>query len=279
MHLMIPWTLRQYQTSRLCRAAIVIGNPDGGGDHCPLPYQNPFPFASPFGRAANTRRVNGVHAADLLANLLLAAVLGGAVGIQRQAAQKPAGFRTHLLVALACCAFAEIGRLSGDSRITANVLTGIGFIGAGAIFRSGLTAHGLTTAASLWTVAAIGVTIGFGGTEALAIGVAVTVVTLIALCISDTVFTRLFIQRATLHVVYAGHLAPTEVTKILERHVAYHHPVGEVHVSNTPDGPVVDMQFEVGLRRGERLSTTIYEIAQISGVMNVRGSAPPPVSP
>lgn len=225
------------------------------------------------------RRVSGLYSSGLLPDLVLAAVLGGAIGIQRQAAQKPAGFRTHLLVALACCAFSEIGRLSGDSRITANVLTGIGFIGAGAIFRSGLTAHGLTTAASLWTVAAIGVAIGFGSPYSLGIALAVTIVTLLALSLSDKVFTRVFVQRATVQVVYGGHLAPTEITAILSKHVAYHHPIGEVRVTNTADGPLVDMQFEVGLKADQRLSTTIYDISQIAGVTSVTGSAPAPTSP
>jgi putative Mg2+ transporter-C (MgtC) family protein len=87
--------------------------------------------------------------------LVVAAVLGAAVGFQRQYTQKPAGIRTHALVALGACAFAEYSALLGDTRIAASVITGIGFLGAGAIVRHGFTTRGLTTAASIWTASAI----------------------------------------------------------------------------------------------------------------------------
>ena len=89
-----------------------------------------------------------------IVHLIAAAVLGGVIGAQRQAAHKPAGFRTHLLVAVGSCAFMEVSRLTGDSRIAAGVITGIGFLGAGAIVREGLMTRGLTTAASIWAVSA-----------------------------------------------------------------------------------------------------------------------------
>ncbi|MBC5810421.1 MAG: MgtC/SapB family protein [Candidatus Eremiobacteraeota bacterium] len=66
-----------------------------------------------------------------LAHLLGSAILGGIVGVQRQVSHKAAGFRTHVLVALGSCAFMEISLLSGDDRIAAGVITGIGFLGAG----------------------------------------------------------------------------------------------------------------------------------------------------
>jgi putative Mg2+ transporter-C (MgtC) family protein len=121
----------------------------------------------------------------LLGNLLAAGVLGGIVGAQRQATHKPAGFRTHMLVALGSCAFMEISLFSGDDRIAAGVITGIGFLGAGAIVREGISARGLTTAASIWAVAAVGLALGFGTPPAYALAVALTALVFVALSLRD----------------------------------------------------------------------------------------------
>jgi len=112
---------------------------------------------------------------ELLMRLLLACALGGAVGLERELSAHGAGFRTHILVALGCCLFTVVsaygfapfvpgtgaGRFD-PTRIAAQVVSGIGFLGGGAILRSGFGVHGLTTAASLWVVAAIGLAAGAG---------------------------------------------------------------------------------------------------------------------
>ena len=128
----------------------------------------------------------------LVIHLLAAALLGGLVGAQRQAAHKPAGFRTHLLVAVGACAFMEVSRLSGDSRIAAGVITGIGFLGAGAIVREGLTTRGLTTAASIWAVSAVGLALGFGTPEAYVIAAVMTIIVFAALSFADEKLQRLY---------------------------------------------------------------------------------------
>lgn len=112
-----------------------------------------------------------------LAKLLLAAVLGGMIGLEREIHGRPAGFRTHLLVSLGSCLFVItsihfytlFGNFSGNQpvgvdpgRVAAQVVTGIGFLGAGAIIREKFSVRGLTTAACLWVAAAIGVSCGTG---------------------------------------------------------------------------------------------------------------------
>lgn len=113
---------------------------------------------------------------ELLLRLLLACLLGGAVGLERELSGQGAGFRTHILVALGSClftlvsayAFTEFLRPSvvhttfDPSRIAAQIVTGVGFLGGGAILRSGTGVRGLTTAASLWVVAAVGMAAGAG---------------------------------------------------------------------------------------------------------------------
>jgi len=130
-----------------------------------------------------------------IVHLIAAAVLGGVIGAQRQAAHKPAGFRTHLLVAVGSCAFMEISRLTGDSRIAAGVITGIGFLGAGAIVREGLMTRGLTTAASIWAVSAIGLALGYGTAESYAVGALTTVIVLAALSFPDEKLERVYRPR------------------------------------------------------------------------------------
>ena len=124
--------------------------------------------------------------------LLLAAFLGAAVGFEREIRDREAGVRTHLLVSLGSALFTIISAFgfhefltsgaavvrADPTRIAAQIVTGIGFLGAGAIIREGLSVRGLTTAATLWVVAAIGMAAGAGFYWP---AVAVTVLTLFAL--------------------------------------------------------------------------------------------------
>jgi putative Mg2+ transporter-C (MgtC) family protein len=95
--------------------------------------------------------------------IALAAVLGAAIGLERELSAQPAGLRTHMLVCIGAALFtlAGVGYDGSDpTRIAAQVVTGIGFLGGGAILREGATVRGLTTAASLWVTAAIGLAVG-----------------------------------------------------------------------------------------------------------------------
>ncbi len=115
--------------------------------------------------------------ATVVARIAIAALLGGVLGLERQLRDQPAGFRTHILVALGACLFtlssgfgfgtAPAGVL-GDgvrvdlTRIASQVVVGIGFLGGGAILRHGATVRGLTTAANLWVAASVGLAVGMG---------------------------------------------------------------------------------------------------------------------
>ena len=103
----------------------------------------------------------------VLLKLALATVLGGIVGLEREARGKPAGFRTNVLIAIGATLFTQISisaaAIGGDpTRIAAQVVTGVGFLGAGAVIQGRGRVTGLTTAASIWVVAAIGVAVGAG---------------------------------------------------------------------------------------------------------------------
>jgi putative Mg2+ transporter-C (MgtC) family protein len=111
---------------------------------------------------------------DLLLKLALAVLLGGVIGLEREIAGKPAGLRTNILICVGAALLTDVSvqitmgiypgapRLGDPSRIAAQVVSGIGFIGAGTIMQARGTVTGLTSAATIWVVAAIGVTIGAG---------------------------------------------------------------------------------------------------------------------
>ena len=110
--------------------------------------------------------------ADVLLRIFISTVLGAVIGVEREIHKRAAGFRTHILVCVGSTLFmltsisvALTYSHAGDvdpSRIAAGVVTGIGFLGAGAIIRYGESIKGLTTAASVWVVAAIGLSVGAG---------------------------------------------------------------------------------------------------------------------
>lgn len=105
-----------------------------------------------------------------IGRVLLAFILGGIVGFERQQVQRPAGLRTHMLVAAGSCCFTvasvygfdNMGTVRDPARLAAQIITGIGFLGAGTIFRTGSTVRGLTTASSIWITASIGIVAGLG---------------------------------------------------------------------------------------------------------------------
>jgi putative Mg2+ transporter-C (MgtC) family protein len=169
---------------------------------------------------------------ELISRVVIAALLGGLIGLERELSDQPAGFRTHILVSLGAALFTLAGAygledfLEGEgittrldpTRVAAQVVTGVGFLGAGAIIHRGVNIRGLTTAASLWVTAAIGTAVGFGYWEG---AVSVTVVSLAAL------YSLKFIERRALERLKRGRvrfvidmepqLRLAELTEILDR--------------------------------------------------------------
>ena len=124
---------------------------------------------------------------ELIQRLLLAAALGAVLGIERELRQKSAGLRTNILIAVGSALFTlmsiEMAEASGTdpTRIAAQIVTGIGFLGAGAIMRTDVGVQGLTTAATVWVNAAVGVAVGGGEYHLAVIATSVTVAVLLLL--------------------------------------------------------------------------------------------------
>lgn len=147
-----------------------------------------------------------IHPLDLTIRLILALVLGGFIGLEREKNNHPAGLRTHILVCvgsallmlLSIYGFAEFANEFNvridPARLAAQVIPGIGFLGAGTIIRTGLSIKGLTTAASLWVAAAIGLAVGAGFYYAAFLA---TAFVLISLWILNIVEKKYFAEKRT----------------------------------------------------------------------------------
>ena len=164
---------------------------------------------------------------DIIIRLCLGFLAGGIIGFERSSRRQVAGLRTHIIIALGATGLMlvsiwlpqQMSNRGDPGRIAAQVVSGIGFLGAGAIIRLGNNIRGLTTAASLWLVAAIGMIVGAGMYLAAAV---VEILSLIALILLSWVEKRIFpeLQNKTLEVLYNHSVSPdTEaVLKILKSH-------------------------------------------------------------
>ena len=215
---------------------------------------------------------------DLILRILAAAGLGAAVGLEREVSDQPAGFRTHILVSLGAALFTVAGALGASSftdgppirfdptRVAAQVVTGIGFLGAGAIIQQGVNVRGLTTAASLWVTAAIGLACGLGYYSAALMTAGVTLVSLVLLKpLERGLLQRMSIRRQRLII------QPEEgfrVRHLVERLEEMGVSVGTFSLVTEDD----DSYFVVSVRlpKGVRHDRVLDEVTAIEGL---RGAA------
>lgn len=122
------------------------------------------------------------------AQVSVAFVIGAILGIEREFRSKPAGFRTMILISVGSCLYTilskELGAGVSSDRIASNIVTGIGFIGAGVIFKEGISVNGLTTAALIWVTAALGMAIG---NHNYPVAIVVTAIVVVALFVLEPV--------------------------------------------------------------------------------------------
>lgn len=163
----------------------------------------------------------------MIAKLAAATLLGGLIGLERETHGRPAGLRTHILVCLGSalftlCSYSIAGKVFDPARVTAQIVTGIGFLGAGTIMRQGSVVRGLTTAASIWTVSAIGIAVAVGGEMAM-VAVAASILVVITLNVVPHLERYVLLKREErfLNVVMRKQPdAACEVLGILARHGA-----------------------------------------------------------
>ena len=216
--------------------------------------------------------------AEIVLRVVLAAVLGGAIGAEREIREREAGLRTHLLVSVGAALFTLVSAYAWDdfafslesgvtldpTRISAQIVTGIGFLGAGAIIRQGLSVRGLTTAATLWVVAAIGLASGAGYYSAAVVTTALVLVTLWPLRIlTHPLFQRLRPSEPRLFVELAtgGGAAP-----VLDTLETLEVRVDAFRVEDDRDGRHVALEVEVPEERREAVVPAVARLEKVTGV-------------
>jgi putative Mg2+ transporter-C (MgtC) family protein len=213
---------------------------------------------------------------EVLGRLALAAALGSVLGFERELREREAGLRTHLLVSLGSALFTIVsaygfreflrsGSAVDPTRIAAQIVTGIGFLGAGAIIRQGIAVRGLTTAATLWVVAAIGLAAGAGYYSA---AVITTVVALVALGPLRTLGHRLILRfrRATglLLVQLPAGQSPSGVIDAVDPEAQ----IETIEIRQEGDRRTVELTVDVP--RPEQARELVSKLADVDHVLEVR---------
>ena len=213
-------------------------------------------------------------------NLLAAVGLGAAIGFERQWRQRLAGLRTNTLVALGAATFILFARLAGDTdsaaRVGAQVVSGIGFLGAGVIFKEGLNVRGLNTAATLWCSAAVGLLAGMGFIAygalcaALVVGSNVVLRPLVKAInrqpVDDTEVDRTYVA----YVVCDVSAAPNVRAILMEGLTAIEHiELSELEIDNIEDTDRVELTATITShkRRELALETIIGRLSKENGVL------------
>ncbi len=213
--------------------------------------------------------------ADNLARLAVAAGLGGVIGFERELREREAGLRTHILVCVGSALFTIVSAYgfegflnSGEqvvradpTRIAAQIVTGIGFLGAGAIIRQGISVRGLTTAATLWVSAAIGIAAGAGYYSGAVLATAVTLVALWPLRLAGYyVFERLRPEERSIVV----ELRPgTRLTDLLDALEQRHARIEHFQLEDEHDRRIVTMTLDTP---SERLFAELGDLEFVQGV-------------
>ena len=210
---------------------------------------------------------------EVLLRIFVAAALGGAIGLERELRERQAGLRTHLVVSVGSALFTLVSAYGFSSfdgkfdptRIAAQIVSGIGFLGAGAIIRQGLSVRGLTTAASLWLVAAIGMAAGAGYWDGALIATLGALLTLGPLRVfSFRILSRYRPQHDRLLVEIPAGGSPVPIIEAIERRGAR-----VVSLDIAQEGDRRSVGIDVELAAGSA-PAVVAEVAEIDGVLEVR---------
>lgn len=220
---------------------------------------------------------------EIVGRLLLSAFLGSVIGLERERLDWVAGLRTHMLVSVGATVFmlvssfgfAEILGHSGvaldPSRVAAQVVSGIGFLGAGTIIFRREVIRGLTTAASLWTVAAIGLSVGGGLYVVATCGTTVVLVILMGV---KPIERRLFINRRQQHLAL---VAERDTVSLRQLESAIEKAGMEMHhISIKPGNSQNEecIQLTLGRVKKEKLVQLIDELRELSGILDISQDLP-----
>lgn len=220
-----------------------------------------------------------INEIDLTIRVLTAAALGGLVGFEREWSNHAAGLRTHILVCIGSAAimllsiygfnqFVNESNVRMDpARLAAQVISGIGFLGAGAIMRDGSKVSGLTTAASIWVVAAIGLCVGAGFLFAAAL---TTVIVLISLFVLNKLENQMMRHRRHRQLIIAVIDKPGMIGNVFTQLGEQGIQVTKMSLHNKDeDQPVTEMKLSVKVKSHIRLNQSIELINNMEHVVSI----------
>lgn len=207
---------------------------------------------------------------EYIHTILVSILCGAIVGLEREYKNKSAGFRTVILICFGATVFTMASRLGNisDDRIAANIVTGIGFLGAGVIYYGKFSIQGLTTAAVIWSMAAVGMLVGFG--EYL-IGVSLSVIMVLILSLFqkiETLLSSIYLTR-TIHITFVDN--SIEHLRAFEQFLEAHSQVESVRKGMQKDANRLEVVFEVsGKKRTVRtLNESIIQLEYVYAFSNL----------
>ncbi len=211
---------------------------------------------------------------EVLLKVAAAVAFGGAVGWQREARDRPAGLRTHVLVCVGSAVYtlaslSFTGPNADPGRVAAQVAAGMGFLGAGTIIRYGTTVRGLTTAASMWAVAGIGMCVGIGG-ETYWVAAIATLAVLLTLTLLRSAELRLVSRPRHVHIIVRLEGARHRVAEMQKTLSETGIEINSIHLLKTAAGGVEEMEIGVLLPSGSELSRVSAELARMEGFVSLR---------
>jgi putative Mg2+ transporter-C (MgtC) family protein len=211
---------------------------------------------------------------DAFLRLAVALVLSGIIGFEREVANRPAGFRTHVLVGVGSTLImivslrmsSVIQGVSADpGRIAAQVVSGIGFLGAGTILREGATIRGLTTAASLWVSSAIGLAVGAGLFWESCVATGIVIVALVALSWVE----RVLLSRRLSAITVLMDDKPGQIGRVATSLGTRNINIKSIDVAETGDGQRLAVRFYVRMPPGQDPAALAQELMSHPGIYGV----------
>jgi len=207
-----------------------------------------------------------------IVRILLACFLGGLIGIERESLRRPAGFRTHMLVCMGSALIMVTGEYvflnyhhltnMDPTRLAAQVVSGIGFLGAGTIIKEGGTVRGLTTAASLWAVSCVGLAVGAGFYW---VGIAASAVIYIILVVLKYIEQMMAEKQPRTQVVLYFHNKPGQIGKIGQVLGQLNVLILNIKLDNSEEG-WTRSQWDLRLPSGLNKEVLLAELTQLEGV-------------
>lgn len=210
---------------------------------------------------------------EIIIRLVVSLLLGGIIGYERERDAQPAGLRTHMILTLGACLAMILSvnvsalRNTDPTRIAAQVISGIGFLGAGAILRYGFNIKGLTTATSLWSMAVVGLAVGYGY---YLVGIVTAGLMLLTLTVINIIENR-FIRISSMHSIVVDIKDSSNTLRLVRKALAEGaEQIKTFGIQRSLKSDHLRLESIARIPRGERLEKLVETISHIDGVRSIK---------